>query len=196
MKEFNVILLSAGKSQRMGKNKAFLEFKAQETFLERIVHCYSKAKPTEFLCVTSQEMLAEYRKRKMNCLEGKKIILNHHLEKGRFYSVFLAVGHLENDLPCFIQNIDNPFVTKEDIAEIRLNYCENGFTVPLVNNRGVHPILLSPEVVNQIRKAKDFSKSLKEFLSPFTKKVFSISNGKLQFNINTPEDYNHCFTTL
>ena len=118
-----------------------------------------------------------------------KIIKNNEVEKGRLNSVRLGLNALTNKDFVFIQNIDNPFITQKVIEKLFQNKFENGVTVPTLNSKGGHPILINKTIKADIINNFNPSSTLNDVINKFERKNIEVESECILMNINTPEDY-------
>ncbi|MBI4944864.1 MAG: NTP transferase domain-containing protein [Bacteroidetes bacterium] len=184
---FGAIILSGGKSERMNYPKAFLEIDGV-TFLKKLIDIY-KEMLSEIVVVLNDELSQEKWKNFSDTIDTEcKIVLNHHSEKGKFYSLQLGVKKITSEY-CFIQNVDNPFVSSFTLNSLMKNKNPNGITVPMHNGKGGHPILVSKNVIEKISLTEDTKQHLKDFYWSFSIKTAEMGNDSVLMNINTLEEY-------
>ena len=104
-----VIILSAGLSKRMGQHKALLKWDDQQTFIERIVTVYQQVGYHSLAITISSSLLYELNNYPVLKYPRIELVENEFIEKGRLYSIILALKQLEPDHPVFIQNVKIPF---------------------------------------------------------------------------------------
>ena len=193
--KFNLILLSAGQSSRMGFPKAFLAFDKKNTFIQQIISAYKSVENlNKIIVVLNSEILNFYNEKKYTFLKNTTIVINNKPEKDRFHSIFLAANSETKTLATFIQNIDNPFVTSDDIIKLFKNKLNNSYIVANVLQKNTHPIIIGKSIVLDIQKSNNFKGTLRDFLHKYKKERVILTNEKLLYNINTPEDYKLAIT--
>jgi len=177
----------------MGQHKALLKWNEQLTFIEKIIFEYQSFGIHSILITTNSILLAELIKLPVFQQPNIQLIENKFIEKGRLFSISLALKHVPNHHSLFIQNIDNPFVDNELLEKLSKSLIGNSYVNPSYEGKGGHPVLLSHEIVDQLRKVYDFTRSLRDFLQPFHKTNVESDNVNILRNINSPEDYiNFC----
>ena len=187
--KYSVVILAAGTSSRFGKNKAFLKYNSEHTFLEKIVSTYYNSGIKDGYLVVNNETFNDLKNYKF---QNFKIIINSEPQNGRLYSLKLAVEKMDNYNYCFIQNIDNPFVNPDLIQKLITN-CENcDYIVPTFDGKNGHPALISSKVLKLISKS-DYSFGIKEVLKQFAKKNVIVNDKSVLYNINTIEEYKSIF---
>jgi molybdenum cofactor cytidylyltransferase len=193
MKNFSVIVLAGGNSNRMKQSKAFLEFDYHVTFLEKIVNEYLKAGLEKIVLVINPYSLNTENIQKLSQLEKKiTIIYNQNQKNGRLYSLKLGLSILNESENCFIQNIDNPFVSLNLIKAMIPLIKSETYISPIYKGKGGHPVLISNSISKYILEMKGCSFTLRDILEKFNK-ITTPSNESVIININTDKDYKKYF---
>jgi len=183
-------------SERMGKPKFALGFEMQKTFLEEIIARYSEFPCEEIIVVMNVNGRALLDSLKIKLPANTKITINPNPEHGRFSSIKTGLNHLSNRTAVFIHNVDNPFVNVGLLRALSTNLGHADYCVPMFKNRGGHPILISPKVVDAIINCSHDDLNLKEYLKAFEKKTSEINNPKILININSIQDYEEMFSGI
>lgn len=182
------IILAGGNSERMNFPKPYLTI-GGKTFLERISRKYFEAGVREVYAVINTKFLSDEWKNYFEPLKSFiQIVENKNTEHGKFYSLKLGVEKMNHKESCFVQNVDNPFVSVKLISELWRNKIKEGTVVPVYNSQGGHPVLLSECVIKAIDLSPDQT-NLHELLSDFERKNLETDNERILCNINTREDY-------
>lgn len=185
----SVVILAAGRSSRMGKAKFALRFSSEKIFLKEIIDQYLL-----FGCRDVVVVLNEKGENLLNQLhhslpEQVKIAINHHPEKGRFYSIKTGIKQTTQKNFVFVHNVDNPFVNKE-VLKLLFNGIPNAdYCFPVYNGRGGHPVLLSGNIVKGVISEKENDISLREFLKRYEGRKLMVNSDKVLVNINTMKEY-------
>ncbi|MCK4663363.1 MAG: NTP transferase domain-containing protein [Bacteroidales bacterium] len=190
---YNAIILAAGNSQRMGFPKPFLKWKNNITFLEKIINEYHKFNIDKIIIVINKESLKYYNKNEYKFLEKETIIINEHPEYERFYSVKTGITALDNYNPCFIQNVDNPFINQEVLLRLSENIINDGYVSPVYKGISGHPILIGESIIKHLKKIKDHNHNLKDIISQFKRKNIEIPESTILYNINNLKEYKKFF---
>lgn len=186
---FSALILAGGFSKRMNYPKAFLDYNGK-TFLKSITSIYQKASITNTVTVLNSVFCANKWKEKINdATPYTSIVENHHPESGRFYSIKTGVENIGDADYCFIQNIDNPFLTKEILLKLIEKKNKNGYTIPTYLGKGGHPILISKKIIDEILSSSDLGINFRIILSCFERREVAVNDNRILFNINTSEDY-------
>ncbi len=195
IKNFAVVILAAGSSHRMDFPKPFLLWNDKLTFIEKIIQEYKNYGCEHIITVLNTGGLDFYYQKKYDFLNDINIIINKHPEYERFYSVKSGLKALNKKIPCFIQNVDNPFVNLKILNELYKNKINKGYVVPCFLNKGGHPVLLGENIIEPILSEKK-NENLKVVLSKFERKNVSVKDEKILININTQEDYDKYFEKI
>ena len=186
------VILSSGLSERMGKPKALLQWDDSTTFIEKTINEYIKAGCDKIICTVNK--INEPLCKSLNLQSNVMFVLNEHPEWGRFYSIRIASQEAKVSDFCFIQNIDNPFVSSEIIDRIWENRDLNSWCSPIYKGKGGHPVLLSQGIIQQIHNSNKQDITLHDILKPFQRVNIEVDTDTILRNINTPEEYSKYFS--
>lgn len=179
----SVLILAAGNSGRMGRDKASLPCGNGLTFSEELISIYSG-----FGC-SPVTMVVNERHAPVSPGPGQvKYVLNKQVDRGRSYSIWLGLQNTPGGNHCFIQNIDNPFADHSLLHQMYSAVRPERYIVPMCHGRGGHPILLGSEITAELRKMDDIP-NLREALKAFIRFEVQFPDERILLNINTPEDY-------
>ena len=192
-KNISAIILSAGKSERMGVPKFSLRFNTETTFLEKLIDEYYSFGCNEIIVVLNETSAVLYHQLKLSVPSNVRVVINHHPEWERFYSLKLAALALNEVKPVFVSNIDNPFLNQETLDILFKEVDNFDYISPSFNGKGGHPFLLSTKVLNELKTEKQDQIHIKEFLGKYSKKLEEVNDEKILLNINTMEDYSRFF---
>lgn len=190
VEEVGCVILSAGLSSRMKKPKAFLPYNKQENFLQHIINVYldSGIKKIRLVIHPSLESLLT-----ADIVSKTEISVNSSPEKDRLYSLQLGLQCFSEDAPVFIQNVDNPFVNSTVLKEMLIYRIDEGYVVPSYLGHPGHPVLIGKPIIQAILECKNYTRSIKDLLHTFTRKMVTVFDPKILVNINTPEEYEKYF---
>jgi len=188
-KKCSVIILAGGKSERMNFPKPYLGID-RKTFIEKIIETYLAFGITEIIAVMNKDFCEGKWEKYLRKISSKiMIIKNTNSESGRFHSLKLGLQNLSENMDCFVQPVDNPFVNEEILNLLWESKKNDGFVSPVFGTKGGHPILLSKTMIKEIETIEDEDINLKEIFTPFLKHKVIMNDGLVLRNINTPEDY-------
>lgn len=193
-KSVGAVILAAGFSSRMKQQKPFLKFDENKFFINKIIDNFM-----EFGCdkiiVTFNEGVSQWNEfiNQFDNNSSIQFVPNKHPEYERFYSIKTGLEYIGNPDYCFIQNVDNPFIDYDILKTIYLSRTDSGYTVPIYDAKGGHPVLLGKYVIQQIKDENNIDKNLKEYLNRFERINAEVNSDKIHININTQEEYDKFF---
>ena len=127
MENISAIILAAGESKRMGRNKLSLPYKG----MPLIGHTFQLIDQLDFLeCIVvispknAEELVG------LNFPEKTKIVYNFHPERGQSYSVVLGIQEAKGEGYLFFTG-DQPLLTVEIIEEMVEKAATNRIVYPL-----------------------------------------------------------------
>lgn len=188
----HTIILAAGLSSRMGTPKWKLAMPSGETFLEYILREYSRAGVAPVVVVNDQQ---EGLLSREMLPENLQIAVNPHPEKGRMYSLRCGLQKIKDTGPCFVHNIDNPFVSSSLIQKMTGALEGYDYLVPVYNEKGGHPLLINEKLARAVVKCPEPLPVLRDFLKNFNEYRMDFPDERILFNINTPEQYRAFLST-
>lgn len=192
-KKYSAIILSAGKSSRMGEPKFSLRFNETSTFLENIVNEYLKFGCSEIVVILNPDSASYLKQLSLNLPANSKIVINEHPEWERFYSLKLGAKALDFPANAFVSNIDNPFVNQDVLKYLASKGEGLNYVNPTYNGKGGHPFLISEKVIVDLINEKQDQIHLKEFLCRYSRKSVEVNDNKILVNINTEEEFKRFF---
>lgn len=188
-KNYSAVILAAGKSIRMGVPKFALKFNENTSFLEKIVNEYTVFGCTQIVVVLNEEGALFLKQNPVSLSHNTRIVTNHHPEWERFYSIKTGLKRLDKSNLAFIHNVDNPFVIHGVLKSMLDKIEDAAYVVPVFNDRGGHPVLLSEMVIKNIIAEKEHDLNFRDFLKGSIKKTVEVQDGSILVNINTDEEY-------
>ncbi len=187
-KKVGALILAAGSSLRMGTPKAFLPFDENTNFLEKISSTYLQWGCSEIVVVTNTALAEKIRFK--DELAGKvTCVINDHPEFERFYSVKLGLKEMTKSDFCFLQNVDNPFLTCNILDNLYRARSNEAYVVPTFNEKGGHPILLNRKTMLYLSSFPDNTANLRKVLSEMPCKKIMEQDSHILVNINESEEY-------
>lgn len=190
MNSISSLILAGGNSERMGEPKSLLKF-GNSTFLEKIIFEYLSAGINKIFVVLNNQLIDHPIITKIKKVTGENVefISNYYPGEGRFLSIKKGIKKAGNFTFCFIQNSDNPFVNSDLILQLILEKNYMGYTIPVYEGKGGHPILISGSIIRAISETKNKETNLRDLLRNFSKKEVAVKSKEILCNINTREDY-------
>lgn len=149
---FAGLILAAGESSRMGRDKALLTYRGR-TFLETILEMLRAAGLERIVAVLGHH--ADEIQRAMG-LQGIQVVINPNYAQGQTSSLQAGVRALEKEEPeaVILSLVDHPAVSAEVVKQLLANFRESGapVVIPTFEGQHGHPVLISrqlfPELLN------------------------------------------------
>lgn len=190
-KDVSAIVLAGGRSQRMNFPKLLLPFNSSLNFIQKIASSYNELN-TPVIIVVNQLVYEAYSDELSKLPSGCRLVINHHPEKGRIYSLQLGLNGCDSK-KIFVQNSDNPFTEAKLLSAMLEKSSQNGFVSPAFEGKGGHPVLLCGETIQRLSEITNEEMTLKEFLTGEEGKSVEADSKFISININTPEEYKKYF---
>lgn len=185
-----VIVLAGGNSSRMNSPKPWLVFVNNATFLENIVNSYNEVGFKKIVISLNKKFfLTAYTDRIEQLKKKATFVEIENPEKGRLFSLQLALKVVGDVDVAFIQNVDNPFIDETVINTLYKERISDGVTIPKYQEKAGHPIIISKNVIKEIVDNYMKYETLKELTNQFEKKYVKVYNSDILININTPLEY-------
>jgi len=181
------IILAAGNSYRMGQPKPFVKISNQHTLLEHLVFELKKCNVLQITVVLNNEGKKIVDSHYSYLNNEIDIVINEHPEKGRLYSLKMGLNKTGNS-SVFIQNVDNPFINQKLISEMSHLLKSSAFVVPIYQNQGGHPVLLSAEIANDFVNKHIETNNFRLFLNQYQKITYPCEFQEILLNLNLPSD--------
>jgi molybdenum cofactor cytidylyltransferase len=192
-KEFSVIILAAGKSERMGFPKLSLKYNEKENFIEHIISEYLSFGCKDIAVVVNEIGFEYLNKNEIQFPDIVKVVINEHPDWHRFYSLKIGAKSLSETHSVFIHNVDNPFVNNDVLKVLYNNKNKADYINPEYEGKGGHPILLSKKIIEELRSIEEDQIHLKDFLNQYSRLRIKVDDNKVLANINTIEEYRKNF---
>jgi CTP:molybdopterin cytidylyltransferase MocA len=195
-KDFSVIVLAAGKSERVGFPKLLLKYDEYNTFLEHITKEYNEIGAKEIIVVVNAVSKESIKKHKINFPEIVKLAINEHPDWHRFYSLKLGANQVKKNHFVFVHNVDNPFVNQKVLDALLNNSDKADYISPEYNRKGGHPFLISYKIINDLKASDSDEMHLKEFLNQYSGLKVPVNDKNILVNINTLGEYRTYFKEI
>ena len=191
--KYNAVILAAGLSERMGTPKFMLNFDDTRTFLDKIIETFLDFGCDQIVVTMNSSGIKFIEEKNISYPEIVQIVLNPNPEFERFYSIKTGLKSLSKQQNTFIQNIDNPFVNKKILRILSKSLMQNNYCVPVHEDKGGHPVLLSKNIVINLITEKSHKLNFREFLKSYSKNKVETADKRIFANINTEEEYKSYF---
>lgn len=186
------LILAAGVSERMKRLKAFLPFDERLSFVEKIINTYVEWGCCEITLVMNPEAAGQLKT--LEHIPGfVKVVINDRLEYERFYSAKLGLRKMKKSYWCFLQNVDNPFLTKEILDQLHKEKQSDVYVSPVFDGKGGHPVLLGRKIIDHISQYPANDANLKEVLQQLKCRKVFVNDERVLININSMEQYEAMF---
>lgn len=190
MKKINSIILAAGKSSRMGYDKALVLIKKKPNVIN--IACALESVSDKVVIVASDNYQSVVDVLDKNRCSQTVVVKNYKAELGMFSSIKAGISAIsEDDAYLFIQPVDTfgvPLSVYKKLIENLDN--QHLFFKPYYEfkngqKRGGHPIIVSPEGIRIIKNA-DITSNLRMIMKNI--KYIKTDRAEILNNINTPKD--------
>ncbi|MCK9220618.1 MAG: NTP transferase domain-containing protein [Bacteroidales bacterium] len=182
-KSISALILAAGNSMRMGRDKASLPYGNGLTFAGQLISTYAQSGCSPITIVMNE------RSRLTIPSSGEvQLVVNKHVEKGRSWSIWLGLQKTPEGHSCYIQNVDNPYTDSALLLLLYKALSPKRYIVPMCDGKGGHPILLGCEIVDKLRKNSNIP-DLRKALLEFERFEVFFPDKRILLNLNTPDDY-------
>src|SRR5262245_12814145 len=181
----SAIVLAAGKSERMGRPKALLEFRGR-TFLENILDAISRSSIEHTVVV-----VGHHRREIENAIQTVPLIFNPDYEQGMVTSLQTGIRALPPEsIGAFLFLVDHPVVEAETIEAMIPSVALNRIVQPTFKGRRGHPVFLGAEVLEEIlRLPSSQGADVVVRRDPSRITEIPVNAGGIIADIDTPEDY-------
>ncbi len=180
----NAIILSAGRSSRMGRHKALLKINGH-TFLENLTQTFATVCENIYIIV-SKNLTSELNYLNLQ-LPKSQIVINPWPENGRMSSVL--TGLKANGLnPVFLHNVDTPLISTNTLITLLKNYDDKKTLIPRYSGKTGHPILLGRSIIEFLLK-QNIENNLRNLIYSRDYEFVTVNDPAILLNINTNDDY-------
>ncbi len=179
------IVLTGGKSERMGSPKALLSYRGQ-TFLERILQAVHDAGIEE-----TRIVVGHHRDEIQRAFPNLPLVFNPDYNRGMSTSVKAGVRSLPQGIDgAGIFLVDHPMVDASTIALLAGNLRPGHIVLPLYQGRRGHPAWFAADLFAEILAlAPDEGLNAVVRLDPERVIAVPVSNSGVLLDIDTPEQF-------
>jgi molybdenum cofactor cytidylyltransferase len=180
MKKFDIVILAAGFSSRMGESKMEIVLKGKTVLEHTISQAYDLSENifvvTGHFHNSMERLLSHYKK--------VNLVYNANYEAGMFSSVKIGIQKvkLEN---FFLIPGDIPFVKKETYR--KLSERTGKIIIPSFSGRKGHPVLMSSELIPKILN-EDNNSNLRNFIRRQKTTIIEVKDKFILKDLNYPKD--------
>ena len=180
------IVLTAGKSERMGGPKALLSFRGR-TFLENILDAISRSSVRHTVIV-----VGHHRQEIERCITSPvRIVFNANYEKGMITSLQAGIRSLPAETRgALLFLVDHPLVDPQTIELLIANLAEDRIVVPIFEGRRGHPVLFGAAIMQEILAlSPSEGANIVVRKDPSRIVQVSVNSPGILVDVDTPEDY-------
>ena len=187
------IILSAGKSSRMGRTKATMPLGGGHTFLSRIVTTLREAEVDDVVVVVGHDSEAVRRAAENACLDAR-LVLNPRYESGQLSSILAGLAAVDHPgvQAVLLTLVDVPLVSPPTVRAVLDRYrVERPAVVrPVSGARHGHPILLDRRLFALLRAA-DPAVGIKPIVRAFASAAgdVAVDDEGAFVDFDTPDEY-------
>jgi len=185
------VVLSAGRSGRMGAHKALLPFPGVGTYMSHIIDSYMASGIRTLALVVAPTIPTEL----YEGIPGVRIVRNPDPDLGRAHSLRLGLAALPPARYCFVQNIDNPFVDPELIGALNAAREEAPYITPEHQGQGGHPVLIGRPLIELVQADEGTDTPLNLLFFGSARHRVPTADPRVLANINTPEEHSRHYMT-
>jgi molybdenum cofactor cytidylyltransferase len=189
MVKCSAILLTAGKSTRMGSLKALLPWKGT-TLLQHQLAQVNLSKVDQLIVVLGYQST-----KLLPYLEhvSAQLVWNEHYEMGKTESIKKGLFSLNENTDCImIASVDQPM--SQTLIDAMINHyilTKSKIIIPIYNGKRGHPILFSTELLEELRQINEETSGLKAIVHKRKHEIseLAVEDRSVLFNFNFPKDY-------
>jgi len=183
------ILLSAGKSTRMGSSKALLDWEGIP-LVKYQIHNLINGGVSQVIVVLgyNHQEISEY-----ICEPSVKFLINYEYNEGKVTSILkglLAVPEGSSDI--MILSVDQPR-SHQIIDRLIKNHLDSKslISIPSNGSKSGHPIIFSGKLKPKLLEISESSKGLKALVNKYRNDLnfVDFQNEMIFLDINTPQEY-------
>ena len=180
------IVLTAGKSERMGGNpKALLRVRGK-TFLEHILDAVKSAG-----IIRTAVVVGHHRTEIEKALSLPTLVFNPDYEQGMSTSVQAGIRALPSDTTAAgIFLVDHPLINPETIRSLASHVQPGRIVLPIFNNRPGHPVFFAADLFQEILHLRH-DQGLNVVVKRDPKRIgaVTVSDAGIHEDIDTPEQF-------
>ncbi len=184
----NALILAAGRSSRMGSEKALLPIN-QSSFIEHIIKKLDHVAAKIFIVLGKNFERIKFILSELDI--PCHLVKNENSELGMFSSIQKGLRSVPKNYPVLLQMIDQPSIPLQIYQKLIQRYSGKELLIqPSFQNKAGHPLLLSPKLIDIIL-SKSVGSNLKNVINEFSaeRKFLEVFDESILENINTREKY-------
>lgn len=187
------VILAAGRGSRMGGPKWQLKMPSGEPIVQHLNRQFCQFGCETVLVVNADdyEFLS-----KDKYFSNIPLAINNRYDLGRLYSLQCGLRQISSLKPCFVHNIDNPYVNQGLLSHIYKGLTGFDFALAHFEGRGGHPLLIGEVLVQRILNIANSTTNFRDVIQGFSGNRIPFGTPEILLNINTPEDYSQFFDSF
>lgn len=184
------LILAAGESSRMGKDKALLDY-CGRSFLDGIVKSVREAGLQQIAVVLGHHATEI---QAATNLKGVLVVVNQDYRRGQTSSLQAGLRVLEVTTPdaILLCLVDHPAVNPQIVRELCSGFRESGASVvvPVCKGRRGHPVIIGRSLFPALLNLKP-DEGANEVIRKFRGETFplQVDDAGVLLDIDSPEDY-------
>ncbi|MGH9326991.1 MAG: nucleotidyltransferase family protein [Terriglobia bacterium] len=185
------LILAAGESSRMGKDKALLTYRGR-SFLEGIIQSLREAGLQQTIVVLGHHAREI---QSAAILEGVQIVLNEDYRLGQTSSLQAGLGILDAGvIAILLCLVDHPAVNPETLRKLCRMFWESGapIVIPTHEGRRGHPVIIGQALFQDLLNLKPES-GANEVIRRFREQTvfLEVHDPGILLDVDSPKDYAH-----
>jgi len=186
----SAILLAAGESTRMGRQKALLPWHST-TLIQYQIGALLEAGISQVVVVLGYR--AEALRSLVEAVPGVNTVLNLRYRTGKSSSVRAGLRHIDPRAEgILVLAVDQPR-SPEVVRRVVATHCELGslITYPSYRGKGGHPVIFSKGLLPELMRIRESRQGLREVVERHRSQVARIEMGDAEvlLDLNKQEDY-------
>ena len=188
----SAIVLAAGKSERMGRPKALLEFRGR-TFLDNILQAISRSSIEHSVIV-----VGHHRREIENAVRSASMVFNPDYEQGMVTSLQTGIRAMPPEsIGAFLFLVDHPVVETETIEAMISSAAADRIVQPTFKGRRGHPVFFGADVLREIlRLPSSQGADVVVRRDPARIIEIPVNTPGVLTDIDTPEEYEKLLSTF
>ncbi|UCC79975.1 MAG: nucleotidyltransferase family protein [Candidatus Zixiibacteriota bacterium] len=186
------VLLAAGKSERMGKNKLLLPF-GRHTVIEESLFQLAESGLAEIMVVLGYQGEKAKRLIESKSLSNVKIVFNEKYNKGRAESIKCALRNIDKRSEAALFMVADKPSVKSDLIKKAISMFKSESPLILYIQTPVgrgHPVIFSRALFDDLMKLEG-EPAGNAIFEKYRDEAVIIYDGSSQIDIDTVEDYNN-----
>ncbi len=185
--KLGAVVLAAGLSRRMGREKVLLAFGGQ-TVLERVLATLAAAGVSERVAVVRADLPEAGR---IARAAGARTVVNPRPQEEMLLSIRMGIAELQLDVDGFyVWPADHPAVAVSTLLQLAQRAGRGHVVLPVRDGRRGHPVLVGADLIPEIAAIPE-GEGLRHLwrVRPEVLTEVAVPDPGVLLDLNTPEDY-------